>query len=88
MPDTDVSEVATVEKEFLSEQDKHILDLVKMKRALAVANAEKALAQNETAEMAYNNLVLQLTFKYGLKEKDLITEAGEIVRGGLKKEGE
>jgi len=67
-------------KEYLSEQDKHALDLVKMKRALALANAEKALAQNESAELAYNNLVLQISFKYGLKEKDLINEQGEIIR--------
>lgn len=74
------------QKEFLSDQDKHALDLVKMKRALALANAEKALAQNESAELQYNNLVLQLTLKYSLNEKDLITEQGEIVRG--KKEGQ
>lgn len=68
-------------KEFLSEQDKHALDLVKMRKALALANAEKALAQNESAELQYNNVVLQLSFKYGLKEKDVITEQGEIKRG-------
>jgi hypothetical protein len=68
-------------KEFLSDQDKHALDLVKMRKALALANAEKALAQNESAELQYNNVVLQLSFKYGLKEKDVITEQGEIKRG-------
>jgi hypothetical protein len=73
-------------KEFLSGEDKHALDLVKMKKALALANAEKALAQNEAAELYYNNLVLQLTFKYSLKEKDSITEQGEIVRSS--KEGQ
>lgn len=74
-------EPTTESREFLSEQDKHALDLVKMKKALALANAEKALAQNEAAELQYNNLVLQLTFKYSLKEKDVITEQGEIKRG-------
>lgn len=69
------------QKEFLSDQDKHALDLVKMRKALALANAEKALAQNESAELQYNNVVLQLSFKYGLKEKDVITEQGEIKRG-------
>lgn len=74
-------QVVEMKKEFLSDQDKHALDLVKMKKALALANAEKALAQNESAELQYNNLVLQLTFKYSLKEKDVITEQGEIKRG-------
>lgn len=79
---TNMSELVNVTspKEFLSEQDKHALDLVKMKMALALANAEKALAQNETAKITYENLVLQLTFKYSLKEKDIITEQGEIIR--------
>lgn len=70
----------TVQKEFLSEQDKQVLDTAKFRRALAQANAEKAIAQNEVAELQYNNIVLQLTFKYNLKEKDLITEQGEIKR--------
>jgi len=63
-----------VEQEFISVEDRHSLDLIKLKRALAVAHAEKA-------ELTYNNVVLQLTLKYGLKEKDVITEHGEIVRG-------
>ncbi len=69
------------QKEHLTDQDRYALELVKMKRAVALANAEKALAQNEAAELTYKNLVLQLTFKYALKEHDLITEQGEIVRG-------
>lgn len=60
--------------EFISDEDRHTLDMIKMKRALAIANAEKS-------ELAYSNLVLQLTLKYSLKEKDVITEQGEILRG-------
>lgn len=68
------------QSEFLTEQEKYALDLCKMKRALALANAEKALAQNEVAELTLNNLVLQLKFKYSLAGTDKITEHGEIVR--------
>lgn len=68
-------------QEFLSEQDKYALEMVKMKRALAIANAEKALAQNEASEMTYNNAILRLSIKYNLHEHDLITEQGEIKRG-------
>ena len=60
--------------EHLSIEDKYALDLIKLRRALAVAHSEKA-------ELAYNNIVLQLTLKYSLKEQDAITEQGEIVRG-------
>ncbi len=63
-----------VSKEFLTDSDRHTLDSIKLKRALAIANAEKA-------ELMYSNLVLQLTLKYSLKEKDAITEQGEILRG-------
>jgi len=59
--------------EFISEEDRHVLDLIKMKRALAASNVEKI-------DLQYNNIVLQLTIKYGLKEKDGITEQGAIVR--------
>jgi hypothetical protein len=71
-------------KEFLSENDKHALDLIKLKRALSAATAEKVLAQNEVTELTYTNLLLKLSMKYGLKEKDLITEQGEIIRGEVK----
>lgn len=59
--------------EFISEADRHTLELVKMRRALALTNAEKI-------ELQYNNLILQLTIKYSLKEKDGITEEGKIIR--------
>ncbi len=83
-PDNSVSTAVPVaapaQKEFLADADKSILDLVKMQRTVAVAQAEKALAQNETAELRYNNVVLQLTMKYGLSGNDTITEQGEILR--------
>lgn len=80
MSDNNVIDI-DLQKEFLSEQDKSALDNAKFKKTLALANAEKALAQNEAAGLLFDNLILQLTIKYGLKEKDIITEQGEIVRG-------
>lgn len=66
----------------LAEVDRMALELAKSNRKTALAQAEKALAQNETADLAYKYVVLQLYMKYGLTEADAITEAGEIVRGG------
>lgn len=68
--------------ERLSDVDRMALDLAKSNKKLAVAQAEKALAQNETAEVSYKYVVLQLYMKYGLTAEDAITEAGDIIRGG------
>jgi len=74
-----VEQVATPK---LQEVDRMTLELAKANRKVALANAEKALAQNETSELAYKYMVLQLYMKYGLTEADAITEAGEIIKGG------
>ena len=66
----------------LAEIDRMALELAKANRKTALAQAEKALAQNETADLAYKYVILQLYMKYGLTEADAITEAGEIVKGG------
>ena len=66
----------------LAEVDRMALELAKANRKTALAQAEKALAQNETADLAYKYVVLQLYMKYGLTEADAITEAGDIVKGG------
>lgn len=66
----------------LAEVDRMALELAKANRKTALAQAEKALAQNETADLAYKYVVLQLYMKYGLTEADAITEGGEIVKGG------
>lgn len=71
---------ASPEKEILTELENHTLEMLKIKQALARTSAEKALAQNEVAELMYNNFILRITLKYNLHEKDLITEQGEIVR--------
>ena len=69
-------------KEKLSDLDKMTLELAKSNKRTALANAEKAIAQNENAELAYKYIVLQLYMKYGLTEADAINEQGEILRGG------
>lgn len=69
-------------KETLNEVDKLALELAKSKRQTALAEAKTALAHNETAELSYKYVVLQIYMKYGLNSSDAISEAGEILRGG------
>lgn len=68
--------------EKLSEVDRLALELSKANRRTALAQAEKAIAQNETSELAYKYVVLQLYMKYNLTEADAISEIGDILRGG------
>lgn len=70
------------EKLQLQEVDRMALELAKSRRQTALAEAKTALANNENSELAYKYVVLQLYMKYGLSEKDAITEAGEIIKGG------
>lgn len=69
-----------IEIEKLSDADKNNLDIAIMNKKLALANAEKAIAQHENAELSYKYYVIQLYMKYGLKSSDSITESGEITR--------
>ena len=66
--------------EKLIDADKMTLDISKMKRELALANAKTAIAQSESAELTYNNIVLQLAIKYKLSDGDVINDNGEIQR--------
>jgi len=66
----------------IQDTDKMALELAKSRRQVALAQAEKSLAQNETAEIAYKYIVLQLYMKYGLSESDAIDDNGKILRGG------
>ena len=80
-----IKEIAPVREEFvqperLLDADKMILDTAKTKKELALTQAKLALSQNETANLAYDNIVLQLAMKYQLKEGDVIEEAGTIIR--------
>lgn len=74
-------------KEKLSDVDRMSLELAKSAKKLAVAQAEKALAQNETADISYKYVVLQIYMKYKLSEADAITESGEIIRNGAQLAG-
>lgn len=66
----------------LSEIDRLTLELAKANRKLALVQAEKAIVQNETAELAYKYVVLQLYYKLGLAPDEAIDEQGNIVKGG------
>lgn len=77
----DLSVAQSVQSEVLSSEDKHVLEMAKMNRKLALASAEKALAENNSAELSYKYVVLQLYMKYGLSEADAIDEQGNILRG-------
>lgn len=69
-------------KNFLMEVDKLTLDLAKEQRKTALAEAKTALANNEKAELAFKYVVLQLYMKYGLTDRDAISEQGEIIKNG------
>ena len=68
----------------LSDSDRMIVEVAKANKKLALVQAEKALAQNETADVSYKYMVLQLYMKYGLTAQDAIDESGNIIRGGAK----
>lgn len=72
-------EVQKSEVKSLSDNDKNKLSLSIMNRKLALANAQKVLAEQENAELAYKYFVIQLYMKYGLTQNHVITENGEIV---------
>lgn len=71
-----------VPTEKIADVDRMTLELAKSKRAVALAEAKTALANNENAELAYKYVVLQIYMKYGMNTQDALSEAGEIVRGG------
>ena len=70
--------------EMLQDIDKMALELAKSRRLIALAQAEKALAQSETAELSYKYTVLQIYRKYNLNNDDALNEDGKILRGGAK----
>lgn len=69
-------------KPKLMNEDRLALDLAKERRATALADAKTALAKNETAELNFKYVVLQLYMKYGLSDRDAIAEDGTIVFNG------
>jgi hypothetical protein len=79
-----VENTAEVSEEQISSEDKLVLDSIKVKRELALERAKTALAQNEAAELAQNNIMLQLAMKYNLKQDDQVNEKGYIIRKAAK----
>lgn len=76
------------EREKLMEGDIAALEIAKLNRKVALKEAEKALAQNESAETAFKYIVLQLFMKYGLNTAaDAIGDDGKILYGELLKQG-
>lgn len=71
-----------VANEKISDVDRMTLELAKAKKETALAEAKTALANNEKADLSYRYVVLQIYMKYGMTDKDALSEAGEIVRGG------
>ncbi len=75
----------TKPQETISNEDRAVLEMAKMNRKLAFSEAQKALAQNESAEMAHRYTLLQLYMKHSLNpDKDLIDEQGNIHRDAKK----
>ena len=72
------------EKRRIEDVDKMALELARSRKQLALSQAEKAAAQQESAELAYRYVVLQIFVKYGLSNDDNIDEAGNIIIGGAK----
>lgn len=79
MPEDNTIPITTrVEK--LDVDDKNLLDNAKFKAELAKANAKTAIAQSESADLAYNNTVLQLALKYKLEIGSVLELDGTIRR--------
>jgi hypothetical protein len=80
-------EKAAAPVEKISEEDRLNLELAKANRKVALANAEKALAQNESSETNYRYIVLQIFMKYGMNPgADLLHEDGTVKRGGVQEQ--
>lgn len=70
--------------EMLSQADFSALEIAKLNRKVALKEAEKALAQNESADMSFKYVILQLYMKYKLDVTgDAISDDGKIMRGAL-----
>jgi hypothetical protein len=68
-------------QETVSKEDRQMLEFAKMRRMLALKEAEKVLSQNECAEAEYKNIMLQLYLKYNLRpETDQMDDKGNITR--------
>jgi hypothetical protein len=78
---------ATSAPQRLTEEDRMKLELAKADKKIALANAEKAIAQNDLADMKYRNFILELYVRYGLSTSDAIDENGNILKNGATANG-
>lgn len=77
------SEIVSDQPMKMTEEDRLALELAKSRRETVLAQAKESFARNETAELAYKYLILQLYLKYHLDPvADAISENGNIIRGG------
>ncbi len=76
----EVVETETKPVECLPDEDKRALETATLNKKLALSQAEKALAENNVADISYKYLILQLYMKHGLTVADGIDEAGNIHR--------
>ena len=73
---------ASTTPQKISELDRMVLEVARSNKRATQARAEKALAENQTAELSYRYAILQLYMKYGLTPADAISEDGSILVGG------
>lgn len=75
-------------QESLLQEDKQVLEIAKLQKKLAEKEAQKALAENNSADLQYRYLILQLYMKYGMTALDALDEQGNIHRNyQLKQQG-
>ena len=75
-------------QETLQSEDRVMFEMAKLRRQLAVKEAETVLAKTESSENEFKVLLLRLYIKYGLNpEKDVIDEQGNINRNVIAKKG-
>ncbi len=87
MSDKEIENIAKPvvdEKEQISSDDFHLLELSEMNCKLAKLESEKSIMQQQITELSYKYLVAQLYIKYQLSPQDALTNNGEIVRNGKK----
>lgn len=74
-------------QETLQGEDRAVFEMAKMQRQLAIARAEKVLAETQTTEAEFKVMLMRLYMKLGLNpEKDSIDEQGHIRRNAQKKD--
>lgn len=74
-----------VATETITDEEKKMIADLAARRQLSFAQAQAAIAKNQTVDLEHKNLVLQLFMKYKLNpETDSIDEKGQLVRGEVK----